>query len=66
MVGSTREAIRLGLGFPRLGVNVEVVSNGQSLKATFTAMAANYYWVLWRKAANANGTTSVDVCTGEA
>ena len=60
MTGSTRETIRLGLDSLKPGVNVQVVSNGQSLKATCAAMAATYYWALWRRAANANGKMSAD------
>jgi hypothetical protein len=60
MVSSTCETIRLGSGSSRPGLNVEVVSNGQSLEATCAAMAAVYYWALWRKRANGNGGTSAD------
>ena len=60
MVSSTWETIRLGLDSLKPGVNVQVVSNGQSLKATCAAMVATYYWALWRKAANANGKMSAD------
>jgi len=60
MTGSTCETIRLGLDSLKPGVNVQVVSNGQSLKATCAAMAATYYWALWRRAANANGKMSAD------
>ncbi len=60
MANSTCETIRVGLDSPRPGVNVQVVSNGQSLKATCAAMAATYYWALRRKAANGNGKMSAD------
>jgi hypothetical protein len=60
MVNSTCETIRLGLDSPKPGVNVQVVSNGQSLKATCAAMVATYYWALHRRAANANGKMSAD------
>jgi len=60
MADSTCETIRLGLDSPKPGINVQVVSNGQSLKATCAAMAATYYWALWRKAANGNGKMSAD------
>jgi len=59
MVNSTCETIRLGLDSPKPGINVQVVSNGQSLKATCAAMVATYYWALCRKAANANGKMNV-------
>jgi hypothetical protein len=59
MVDSTCETIRLGLDSLKPGVNVQVVSNGQSLEATCAAMAATYYWALWRKAANRNGKMNV-------
>ena len=60
MANSTCETIRLGLDSLKPGVNVQVVSNGQSLEATCAAMAATYYWALWRKAANENGKMSTD------
>jgi hypothetical protein len=60
MTSKTCETIRLGLDSGRPGVNVQVVSNGQSLQATCAAMAATYYWALWRKAAKANGKMNAD------
>ena len=60
MVSSTWETIRLGLDSLKPGVNVQVVSDGQSLEATCAAMAATYYWALCRKAANGNGKMSAD------
>jgi len=60
VANSTCETIRLGLDPLKLGGNVQVVSNGQSLEATCAAMAATYYWALWRKAANGNGKVSAD------
>ncbi len=60
MTSNTCETIRLSLDSPKLGLNVQVVSNGQSLKATCAAMAATYYWALWRKTANGNGKMSAD------
>jgi hypothetical protein len=60
MIGSTCETIRLGLDSPRPGVNVQVNSNGQSLKATCAAMAATYCWALQCKAANGKGKMSAD------
>jgi hypothetical protein len=60
MVSSTCETIRLGLDSLKPGVNVQVVSNGQSIQATCAAMAATYYWALWRTAANGNGKMSAD------
>ena len=58
MASSTCKTIRLGLDSPKPGVNVQVVSNGQSLSATCAAMAATYYWALCHKAAN--GKTNAD------
>jgi len=60
MASSTCETIRLSLDSPKIGLNVQVVSNGQSIKATCAAMVATYYWALWRKAVNANGKMSAD------
>jgi hypothetical protein len=60
VANSTCETIRLGLDSLKPGVNVQVVSNGQSLEATCAAMAATYYWALWRKAANGNGKIVAD------
>jgi hypothetical protein len=55
MVSGICETIRVGSDLLTSGLDVKVVSNGQSIKATCAAMVATYYWVLWRKAANANG-----------
>ena len=60
MANSTCETIRLGLDSLKPGVNVQVVSDGQSLQATCAAMAATYYWALCRKAANGNSKMSAD------
>ena len=43
------------------GLKAELMdSNGQSLQATCAAMAATYYWALYRKAANGNSKMSAD------
>jgi acetyl-CoA acetyltransferase len=60
MANSTCETIRLGLDSIKPGVNVQVISNGQSLKATCAAMAATYYWALWREAARQEGKISAE------
>jgi hypothetical protein len=60
MVSSTCEMIRLGPNSAKLGGNVQVVSNGQSLEATCAATVAMYYWALWRKEARQNGTMNAD------
>jgi hypothetical protein len=52
MASSTCETIRLGSGSSRRGLDVGVVSNGQSLKATCAAMVATYCRGIWHKAAN--------------
>jgi hypothetical protein len=52
MGNSTCETIRLGSGSGRPGVDIQLVSNGQSLQATCAAMAATYYWALRHRAAN--------------
>ncbi|MBN2099749.1 MAG: hypothetical protein JW753_09150 [Dehalococcoidia bacterium] len=52
MANNTCETIRLGLDSPKPRVNVQVVSNGQSLAATCAAMAATHYWALYHKVAN--------------
>ena len=60
MVSSTCETIRFGSDLLTSGLDVKVVSNGQSIKATCAAMVATYYWALCRKAANANGKMTAD------
>ena len=60
MARSTCETIRLGFDSPRSGVNVQVVSNGRSLEATCAAVAATYYWALWREAARQDGKMSAE------
>jgi len=60
MISSTCEAIQVGSDLLTSGLNVKVVSNGQSAKATCAAMVATYYWGLWRKAANANDKVGAD------
>ena len=53
MISSTCETIQVGSDLLTSGLNVKVVSNGQSVKATYAARVATYYWGLCRKAANA-------------
>jgi hypothetical protein len=60
MANSACETIRLGSDSAKRGVNVQVVSNGQSLEATCAAMVAMYYWALWHNAVPANGKMSAD------
>lgn len=60
MTSRTCEIMRLGSDLARTGLNVQVVSNGQSIQPTCAAMVATYYWALWQKAANANGKISAD------
>ena len=60
MMNSTCETARLDLGLPSPGFKVQVVSNGQSVKATCAAMVATHYWALQRRAANTNGKMSAD------
>jgi hypothetical protein len=60
MVSSTCETIQVGSYLLPAGFVVKVVSNSQSLKATCVAMAATYYWALWRKAADGNGKMNAD------
>ena len=52
MISSTCETIQVGSDLLTSGLNVKVVSNGQSVKATCAARVATYYWGLWRQAAN--------------
>jgi len=58
MISSTCETIQVDSDLLTSGLNVKVVSNGQSVKATCAAMVATYYWGLWRQATNANGKIS--------
>ena len=58
MVSSTCETIKLNS--KPWGFTVEVISNGQSLKATCAARAATYYRALRRKTASGNGKMSAD------
>jgi hypothetical protein len=58
MISSTCETIQVGSDLLTSGLNVKVVSHGQSVKATCAARVATYCWGLWRKAANANGKIS--------
>ena len=60
MVSSTCETIRVGSDLLTSGLDVKVVSNGQSIKATCAAMVATYYWALCCKATNANGKMTAD------
>jgi hypothetical protein len=60
MASSTCETIRLGSDSAKPGVDVQVVSNGQSLEATCAAMVAMYYRALWRKAARQNGKMNAE------
>ena len=60
MTSRTCEIMRLGLDPIKPGVNVQVISNGQSLKATCAAMAAAYYRALWREAARQEGKISAE------
>jgi len=56
----TCEIIRLGSDLARTGLNVRVVSNGQSLKATCAATAATFHRALWREAARQDGKMSAE------
>jgi len=59
MATSTCETIRRGSGSSRLGLDVEVIGNGQALKATHAAMVATHFWGFCHK--TANGKTNADL-----
>jgi hypothetical protein len=65
MVSSTCEAVGLGFGSPESRLDVQVISNGQSIRATCAATVATYHRTPWRRVANANGKTNADGCVAE-
>lgn len=58
MDSSSGEIIRLGPGSGRPGIDIQLVTNGQSLEATCAAMAAAYYWALRHRAARSRMNAS--------
>lgn len=58
MDSSSGETIRLGPGSGGPGIDIQLVTNGQSLEATCAAMAATYYWALRHRAAKSRVSAS--------
>ena len=52
------ETIRLGSSSGRPGIDIQLVTHGQSLEATCAAMAAAYYWALRHRAARSRMNAS--------